>query len=109
MMAGHGKDWHTGGLWRPDTQHGEIFMRRPKIFLTKQLHSIGIVDGKGETIRIEELRHGVRSGWKKILRQDGKLLLITFSNCTVKHGDRVLFDPARVEFDMAVGEKISSV
>jgi phenylalanine-4-hydroxylase len=36
-------------------------------------------------------------------------LLITFSNCTVKHGDRVLFDPAWGTFDMAVGERISSV
>jgi phenylalanine-4-hydroxylase len=46
---------------------------------------------------------------EKTVRQDGKLLLITFSNCSVKQGDRVLFDPAWGEFDMAIGEKISSV
>ena len=45
---------------------------------------------------------------EKLLRQDGQLLLITFSNCTAKYGDRVLFDPAWGEFDMAVGEKINS-
>ena len=37
------------------------------------------------------------------------LLLITFSDCTVKYGDRVLFEPAWGTFDMAVGERISSV
>ena len=45
----------------------------------------------------------------KILRRDGKLLLITFSNCSAKYGDRVLFDPDWGIYDMAVGERISSV
>jgi len=43
------------------------------------------------------------------LRRDGKSLLITFSNCTAKYGDRVLFDPDWGTYDMAVGERISSV
>src|SRR5207237_5319275 len=38
-----------------------------------------------------------------------KLFLVTFSNCTGKLGDRVLFDPAWGEYDMAVGERITSV
>src|SRR5438105_15099126 len=45
----------------------------------------------------------------KLLRRDGELLLITFSNCTAKYGDRVLFDPTWGMYDMAVGERISSV
>jgi phenylalanine-4-hydroxylase len=36
-------------------------------------------------------------------------LLITFSNCTAKCGDRVLFDPSWGACDMAVGERITSV
>ena len=43
------------------------------------------------------------------MRRDGKLLLITFSNCTAKYGDRVLFNPDWGMYDMAVGERISSV
>ena len=46
---------------------------------------------------------------ENILRRDGKLLLITFSNCTAKYGDRVLFNPDWGMYDMAVGERISSV
>ena len=45
----------------------------------------------------------------KILRRDGKLLLITFSNCCAKYGDRVLFNPDWGTYDMAVGERITSV
>src|SRR5438552_5820077 len=44
-----------------------------------------------------------------MLRRDGKLLLITFSGCRVKYGDRILFDPDWGVYDMAVGERISSV
>ena len=36
-------------------------------------------------------------------------ILITFSNCSAKLGDRVLFDPSWGEYDMAVGERITSV
>ena len=37
------------------------------------------------------------------------MLVITFSNCTAKHGDRVLFDPSWGNYDMAVGDRITSV
>jgi phenylalanine-4-hydroxylase len=45
----------------------------------------------------------------KLLQRDGKLLLITFSNCTAKYGDRVLFDPSWGTYDMTVGDRITSV
>jgi phenylalanine-4-hydroxylase len=35
--------------------------------------------------------------------------LITFSNCSAKYGDRILFNPDWGTYDMAVGERISSV
>ena len=43
---------------------------------------------------------------EKMLRRDGKLLVVTFSKCTAKFGDRVLFDPAWGSYDMAVGARI---
>ncbi len=43
------------------------------------------------------------------MRRDGRLLLITFSNCSAKYGERILFDPDWGMYDMAVGERISSV
>jgi phenylalanine-4-hydroxylase len=44
-----------------------------------------------------------------VLRRDDQLQLITFSDCTARLGDRVLFDPAWGAYDMAVGEGITSV
>ena len=73
-----------------------------------QLHALGIVEGRKAKI---EFVSGVDVSGRveNILRRDGKLLLITFSNCTAKYGDRVLFNPDWGMYDMAVGERISSV
>ncbi len=38
----------------------------------------------------------------------GKILLISFKNCTVTHGDTVLFKPEWGQYDMAVGKSVAS-
>ena len=38
----------------------------------------------------------------------GKLMLIQFTNCTVRYKDEILFSPERGDFDMAVGKEIVS-
>src|SRR5882724_219597 len=106
-LTGHGKDRHAEGFGAPIGRWQNVHAA-PENLSSDQLHSIGIVEGRKATIEFES---GVIVSGRaeKIVRQDNKLLLITFSNCTVKRGDQVLFDPSWGEFDMAVGEKISSV
>jgi len=91
-LAGHGVDYHKDGFgspignWKPtDLEEGKK---------TKLEFESGItVEGKID----------------KLLQRDGNLLLISFSTCTAKYGDRVLFDPSWGNYDMAVGDRISSV
>jgi len=106
-LSGHGKDRHAEGFGAPIGRWRNVHAA-PENLSNDQLHSIGIVEGRKATI---ELESGVIVSGRveKIVRQDDKLLLITFSNCSVKQGDCILFDPGWGEFDMAVGEKISSV
>ena len=91
-LTGHGIDYHKDGFgspignWKPnDLQEGKN---------TKLEFDSGVtVEGKID----------------KLLERDGKLLLVSFSNCTAKYGDRVLFDPSWGNYDMAVGDRITSV
>jgi phenylalanine-4-hydroxylase len=106
-LPGHGKDRHADGFGSPISRWRNVNVA-PENLSNDQLHSIGIVEGKKATIEFES-GVNVSGRVEKILRQDGKLLLITFSNCRAKYADRVLFDPAWGEFDMAVGERIGSV
>src|SRR3989440_335533 len=106
-LAGHGKDRHAEGFGAPIGRWRNVHAA-PEHLSSDQLHSIGITEGKKATI---EFKSGVIVSGRveKIVRQGEKLVLITFSNCSVKQGDRILFDPSWGEFDMAVGEEISSV
>jgi len=91
-LPGHGIDYHKDGFGSPIGKWKET----------------EIAEGKKAKLEFES---GIRVEGKieKILRRDSKMLLITFSNCRAKYGDRVLFDPDWWTYDMAVGEKISSV
>jgi phenylalanine-4-hydroxylase len=91
-LAGHGRDYHKDGFGSPigDWKETDPTEGRP----TKLEFESGlVVEGKIENL----LRHG------------GKLLLITFSDCTAKYGDHVLFEPGWGPYDMAVGSRIVSV
>jgi phenylalanine-4-hydroxylase len=91
-LSGHGRDYHKDGFgspignWKPtEIEEG----KKTKLEFESEITVEGKID--------------------KLLRRDGKLLLISFSNCCAKYGDRVLFDPDWGTYDMAVGDRISSV
>ncbi|MDQ6939308.1 MAG: aromatic amino acid hydroxylase [Verrucomicrobiota bacterium] len=92
QLEGHGKERHAEGFGAPIGNWKETTLREGEN-ATLEFESGLVVKGKVE----------------RLVRQNGKLLLVTFSNCTVKHGERVLFEPAWGEYDMAVGERIASV
>ena len=106
-LAGHGREYHADGFGSPIGQWKNS-ATAPELLTNDELTSMGVVVGQDVTI---EFASGVvvSGRLEKLLRRDGKLLLLTFSNCRVTNGDRVLFDPAWGTFDMAVGERISSV
>lgn len=91
-LPGHGPDYHKEGFGSPIGRWKETELN------------------EGKTARLEfESGIIVEGEVAKLLRRDGRLLLVSFSDCTAKIGDRVLFDPAWGTYDMAVGEKIASV
>jgi phenylalanine-4-hydroxylase len=92
QLEGHGIDYHKDGFGSPIGNWKET----------------EIAEGKKAKLEFES---GVTVEGKidKVIRRDGKLLVVTFSNCTAKYGDRILFDPAWGNYDMAVGDRIVSV
>jgi phenylalanine-4-hydroxylase len=91
-LPGHGIDYHKDGFGSPIGNWKPAEIKEGK--QTKLEFDSGItVEGKID----------------KVLDRDGKTLLISFSNCRVKYGDRTLFAPDWGTFDMAVGDRIVSV
>ena len=91
-LPGHGRDYHKDGFGSPIGKWKET----------------ELVEGQAARLEFES-GVTVEGQVEKLWRRDGTLQLITFSNCTAKLGDRILFDPAWGTYDMAVGDTIVSV
>ncbi len=108
QFAGHGKDYHQHGFSSPV---GKLKNSQKALenWSDAELNELGIAKEKQVQLSFESGIHvsGKVENW---LRKEGKIILITFSDCTVKdEEERIYFEPSWGIYDMAVGEKIVSV
>lgn len=108
QLEGHSKDYHTGGFSSP-VGRLRNFNRPLENASDKELQSLGILVNQDSSLFFTS-GMTVRGIVKSIHRKNDKIILITFSNCTVKDEQgNIFFDPSWGTYDMAVGEKIVSV
>lgn len=103
---GQGKQYHSHGFGSPV---GRIkgSQKPPETLSDQELQELGIA--LNETVDFEfESGLKVHAYLNKVLRQDGKILIMTFTGCMVTYRSKVLFEPDWGVFDMAVGESIIS-
>ena len=105
---GHGKDYHKDGFSSPVGKLQGIDTPLENM-APDALKLLGIETGKHARLNFAS-GVTVDGKVKNILTIEGKNLIITFTDCTVKdENDETLFDPSWGVYDMAVGEKITSV
>jgi len=106
QLNGHGKDYHLHGFGSPV---GNLKgLTKPVELLTDaELKMISVIKGERSEL---DFNSGVNVSGRieNLIRKNGKVILMTFSNCTVLYQGKVLFDPDWGLYDMAVGEKIVS-
>ncbi len=107
MLEGHSKEQHKDGFGSPVGRIKGV-LKPTRLLDDHDLEKLGI---KADEKTVFEFETGVRveGVLRRKIRKDGKLLITTFSDCTVKYKDKVLFRPEWGMYDMAVGEKIVSV
>ncbi len=107
QLADHGKNYHADGFSSPVGRLKDA---------DKPLEDYS--DDEIKRLKTDDNNSGLifESGIKvegqitNILREDEKILLITFINCTVTESNtNILFKPEWGNYDMAVGEEIVSV
>jgi len=106
-LIGHGVEYHAEGFGSPLGKLKGINLAIENMF-PKDLEVYGIYEGKKTELLFEgniKVVGEVITG-KRDLK--GKILLISFKNCTVTHHDKVLFHPDWGIYDMAVGKEIIS-
>jgi len=106
-LPGHGRDYHKDGFGSPIGEWKNL-SKEPELLAEQELRDLGFDSGQQVTL---EFVSGVKVTGKidKIVTRDGKVILVSFSGCTVKYQDRVLFEPSWGTYDMAVGARINSV
>jgi len=108
QIKGHGKDYHRDGFSSPVGKLKGHALPLEDLSIA-DLNYFGIEEGKECTLQFES-DITVNGLVKYIHSSNGKIQLITFTNCTVRDKEgRLLFDPSWGVYDMAVGEKITSV
>ncbi len=107
-LPGHGKTRHHDGFSSPA---GKLKGHQKALedFAAADFEQAGIRASQNCTLEFES---GIAVSGKveKIESREGKIVLITFGNCRVTdEKGKVYFEPSWGDYDMAVGEKISSV
>ena len=106
ILKGHSKRVHKDGFGSPI---GKIkgSLKPTRLLNDADLRELGIT--KGMHCKFEfESGITVEGALLHSVRKDGKLLLLSFADCTVKHQRKTLFEPLWGTYDMAIGEKIRS-
>lgn len=106
-LSGHGIDYHSAGFGSPigllrDTE------TPLEQFTDAHLRERGLVAGQWAELAFAS-GVTVQGRVKYVRREGGQIVLIGFEDCTVELGDKVLFAAEWGTFDMAVGQRITSV
>lgn len=106
-LIGHGANYHSEGFGSPIGKLKGINLAIEDMY-PRDLEVYGIYEGKKTRLLFEgniQIEGEVITG-KRDLK--GKILFISFKNCTVTQGDTILFHPDWGIYDMAVGKEIIS-
>ena len=107
-LIGHGINYHKDGFGSPIGKLEGINIAIEDMSPT-DLEAYGIVEGKFVELRFEGgvcVKGKIITGKRDI---QGKIQLISFSNCTVNYNSEILFNSDWGTYDMAVGKNVVSV
>lgn len=106
-LVNHGTTYHSAGYGNPIGRLKGINLAIEDMS-PRDLQAYDIYEGKVVTLTFEGgivVQGEIITGSRNL---QGEIILISFRNCTVTHGDVVLFQPEWGIYDMAVGKKVVS-
>lgn len=106
-LVNHGVNYHAEGFGSPIGRLKGINLAIEDMS-PRDLRAYDIYEGEVVTLEFEGgivVKGEIITGSRNL---QGEIILISFKNCTVTHGETVLFKPEWGIYDMAVGKKIVS-
>ncbi|MCB2219148.1 MAG: aromatic amino acid hydroxylase [Bacteroidetes bacterium] len=106
QLEGHGKDYHKDGFSSPIGGLKNLYTPL-EMFKDNDLKRNGIEEGSKVELEFESGLI-VSGRLDKVIRRKGKIILMSFNECTVTYKDKVLFEPSWGPYDMAIGTQVVS-
>lgn len=106
-LVGHGVEYHSQGFGSPVGKLKGINLSIEDMS-PRDLRAYDIYEGETIELKFEgdiTVTGEIITGKRNL---QGKIILISFKNCSVTHGDTVLFKPEWGTYDMAVGKEVVS-
>lgn len=106
-LIGHGIEKHTNGFGTPVGKLKGINLAIENMG-PRDLKAYNIYEGETITLEFEgniKITGEIVTGTRNL---QGKILLVTFQNCKVTHGRKVLFESGSETYSMAVGQEVIS-
>jgi len=106
-LVGHGTEYHAEGFGSPVGKLKGINLAIEDMS-PRDLKAYDIYEGERVTLEFEgniTVSGEIITGTRNL---QGKIIIISFKDCTVTHGETVLFQPEWGIYDMAVGKKVTS-
>ena len=106
-LVGHGTDNHSSGFGSPVGKLKGINLAIEDMS-PRDLKAYKIYEAEKVTLEFEGnivVEGEIITGSRNL---QGEIIIISFKNCTVTHGETILFQPDWGIFDMAVGKKVVS-
>jgi len=106
-LIGHDKKYHKDGFGSPVGKLKGINLSIENMSPT-DLEAYGIYEGRTTSLTFNggvNVEGEIITGKRNL---QGKIILISFRNCTVSYKDEILFHPSWGIYDMAVGESVIS-
>ncbi len=106
-LVGHGTEAHLDGFGSPVGKLKGINIAIEDMS-PRDLRAYDIYEGLEVSLEFEggiQVKGEILTGKRNL---QGKIIMITFTNCTVLYGDEVLFQPSWGLYDMAVGKEVVS-
>ncbi len=106
-LIGHGKEYHSEGFGSAIGKLKGINIAIEDMSPT-DLDAYGIYEGRTVSLNFEggvQVKGEIITGKRNL---QGKIILISFQNCTVTYHDEILFKPEWGIYDMAIGQEVVS-
>jgi phenylalanine-4-hydroxylase len=106
-LVGHGTEYHNEGFGSPIGMLKGINLAIEDMS-PRDLRAYDIYEGEKITLEFEGniiVSGEIITGSRNL---QGEIIIISFKNCTVTHGETVLFRPEWGNYDMVVGKKVVS-